>query len=156
MANQVYLTMYVLSEDRFTNFVYDGITYKYIQCPTDSEIDIIQSSINIHVTSYEQTLVDCIDRIDLAGGSEELIKIFDYCHKANSQKILTILQKYNKKTLYQKLGYIFEKFNNQFSLPESFFEECKNNISKHTIYLFQDLNTDKAFNENWNIIAPKD
>ncbi|MDR0832258.1 MAG: hypothetical protein LBM99_05120 [Bacillales bacterium] len=156
MANQIFSTVYVASKVRFVDFEYDGILYKYIRYQVPSDIETIQSSIDILVTSYEQSLIDCVDRVDLAGGSEELLKIFDFCRRADANKLLLILQKYNNKTLYQKVGFLFEKSNNILSLPKSFFQECHKHIAKNIVYFLQDIGGEIKLNKKWNIIAPKD
>ncbi|MDR0697350.1 MAG: hypothetical protein LBF68_07475 [Christensenellaceae bacterium] len=153
-ANQVFTTVYVGSTERFATFEYDGLQYKFVYYPVTADIENIQSSTDIVVTSYEQTLIDCVDKVDLAGGSEELIKAFMDCQEANVDKLLTIVKRYANKCLYQKVGFIFEKFNNLLNLPQSFFEECERNIGKSVIYFMQDLGYKGSVSYKWKIIAP--
>jgi predicted transcriptional regulator of viral defense system len=73
LAHQVFYRLYVSSNETFRNFDYDGI--EYIFCQAKSETGVIRpvTGSYVRVTDLERTVIDCINRIDLSGGLEELI-----------------------------------------------------------------------------------
>ena len=70
-ANQVFYEVYVATETRFTDFVYDGILYHRIAPKENADINIING---VKVSSVEQTVVDSICDIEKIGGLEETIR----------------------------------------------------------------------------------
>ncbi|MGE4587682.1 MAG: hypothetical protein AB7D05_10110, partial [Mangrovibacterium sp.] len=74
IAHQIFYELYVSSKESFNNFDYEGISYTF--CPSKSEIGVVTSITDslIRVTDLERTVVDCINRIDLSGGLEELVE----------------------------------------------------------------------------------
>ena len=61
----------------------------------------------VHVTDEERTVIDCIDRIDRAGGLEELLHAIAAMTYLNENKLMTYLEIYDKQFLYQKTGFAF-------------------------------------------------
>ena len=64
-ANQVFYEIYVATETRFTDFVYNGILYHRIAPKENADINVIH---DVKVSSVEQTVVDSICDIEKIGG----------------------------------------------------------------------------------------
>jgi predicted transcriptional regulator of viral defense system len=154
IANQVFSDILVGSLTRFNNFVFKENEFI---CKLTKNIKFVNNIINegIKVTSLEKTIVDCIDNIDLAGGIEEVLNALEQTKYLNESKLLDILKDFNKKFLYQKVGFLLELYNTQFDLSADFFKKCKSHISKKTNYFLQDEYKDIEFNATWNLMAPK-
>ena len=71
LQNQVWHRIYLSSARRFRPFDFEFVEYMY--APEKHREGIVQSAENgnIRVTDPEGTILDCIDRTDLAGGLEE-------------------------------------------------------------------------------------
>ena len=63
----------------------------------------------IQITSLERTLVDILDRPDLAGGWEEILRSMDHLVKFNTEKIIDYALLLNKPVTVAKLGYFLEQ-----------------------------------------------
>ena len=63
-----------------------------------------------------------------------------------------VLKKYNQKKLWQFVGFILEQFKEQFRIPDSFFDECKNNIGVRKNYLSDGNNL--VYRSEWKLYAP--
>jgi predicted transcriptional regulator of viral defense system len=61
----------------------------------------------VRVTDEERTVIDCIDRIDRAGGLEELLHAIAAMTYLNENKLLNYLEIYDKQFLYQKTVFAF-------------------------------------------------
>lgn len=108
LAHQVYYDVAVGGEQAFNAFEYDGIHFAFHQIPTHIGIDTPIADSHVRVTNVERTVVDCIDRIDLCGGWEELTNCLMSVQYLREEMLLTMLQIYNKIALYKKVGFFTE------------------------------------------------
>lgn len=154
IANQVFSNVLVGSLTKFNNFVFDDNEFI---CKRAKDIKFVNNIVNegIRVSSLEKTIIDCIDNIDLAGGIEEVLNALEQIKYVNENKLLEILKDINKMFLYQKIGFLFELYNNQLDLSNEFFDECKSHTSKKVNYFMQYEFKDTELNEKWNLIVPK-
>ena len=154
LAHQVFYHLYVSSNKTFRNFDYDGISYIY--CPSKSDAGVVRPVTDsyVRVTDLERTVVDCIDRIDLSGGLEELVQCFAIITYINERKLLDYLNGFDKQFLYQKAGFILGYFQKEMKLGDAFFEYCQSKIGKSTRYLTDTGESDTYFKE-WKLCAPE-
>ena len=153
MANQVFNTMYVASESRFNSFEFDGLSYIYAKSQTDIGIETPIMSYGIRVTSLERTVIDCIDRIDRCGGSEEMLQCFGMIMHISEAKLMEVLASYDKATLYKKAGFILSRFRGRFNLSADFFQICKEraNVGSKVLTSCEDCT---VYDREWNISYP--
>ena len=150
-ANQVFYEVYVASETRFTDFVYNGILYHRIAPKENADINIING---IKVSSVEQTVVDSICNMEKIGGLEETIRSILLIPSLNADKLLAALKNTNNGFAYQKCGYILEGLNDSLHLPDSFFAECEKHISNAKRYLTKE-HTGYIRHRKWKLFAPE-
>ena len=108
IANQVFNMLYFCSITRIQSFENGGVEYNRIK-PPKATSGILKTEIYsaVRVTDLERTIVDCIDRLDLAGGIEEILTAVSACAYLNNDKLKKYLDEYGEKYLYQKAGYVF-------------------------------------------------
>ena len=154
IANQVFSNVLVGSLTKFNSFVFNDNEFI---CKHVKDIKFVNNIVNegIRVSSLEKTIIDCVDNIDLAGGIEEVLNALEQIKYVNESKLLEILKDINKMFLYQKIGFLFELYNNQLDLSNEFFAECKSHTSKKVNYFMQYEFKDTELNEKWNLIVPK-
>lgn len=153
IAHQVFFELYISSDESFNNFDYEGISYTF--CQSKSEIGVVNPYTDslVRVTDLERTVIDCVNRIDLSGGLEELVECFAIITYIDESKLLDYLSHFNKQILYQKTGFILGYFQNEMKLSDDFFEFCKSKIGKSTRYLTDTHESDTYF-KNWRLCAP--
>jgi len=151
LAHQVFYRLYVASNEAFRNFDYDGISYIYCRSKSDVGVFCPVADNFVRVTDLERTVVDCIDRIDLSGGLEELIHCLAIITYVDERKLLDYLGCFDKQFLYQKAGFILGYFRDEMNLSDYFFEMCKSKIGKSARYL---TDTGTFFKE-WKLCAPQ-
>ena len=153
LAHQVFYNLYISSNEAFRNFEYDGI--RYIYCQSKSEAGIIAPATDSHirVTDLERTVLDCINRIDLSGGLEELVQCLAIITFINEGKLLEYLAGFDKQFLYQKTGFILRHFQKEMNLSDDFFEQCKSKTGNSARYLTNTHESNTYFKE-WRLIAP--
>jgi len=153
ISNQVFYEIYVSSSKRFTDFEFEGITYKYIASKLDLGIVYPKNTQGIRVTSIERTVVDSIKDFEKIGGLEELINCISSVPYLDDKQIIKYLDAYGMQFLYQKTGFILEHYKNQLHLSDEFIDYCKSKIGKSTRYLTKDST---AYCSEWKLVVPDD
>jgi predicted transcriptional regulator of viral defense system len=154
LAHQVFYELYVSSKELFNNFDYEGISFSF--CQSKSDIGVVNPVTDslVRVTDLERTVIDCIDRIDLSGGLEELVQCFAIITYVNEKKLLDYLHHFNKQVLYQKAGFILSHFQKEMKLSNAFIEICQSKIGKSTRYL-TDIQESNTYFKEWKLCAPE-
>lgn len=147
LGHQVFYNIYVQSQTRFNDVDFDGIQYKY--CKQNNMCGVINPTYNnmVRVTDLEKTLIDCCDRIDLAGGLEELLHCLEARPLVDERKMLEYLKCYNKDILYKKCGFVME-FSGM-SISQKFLEICLEHSRKSVSYL--EDSSDSVFIAKWRL-----
>ncbi len=147
--NQMFNEIHVSSSKRFSPFEYDGYSYKWYLSNIDIQINVIQG---VKVTSIERTIVDSINMLGKVMDIEELIKCLDLVHLVNENKIIEVLNAYNKEVLYRKVGYILSSYKDEFKLSDSFINLC---LSKGVIsnrgFLVNKNKDNLMFDSKWGL-----
>lgn len=109
----------------------------------------------INVSDLERTIIDIINRPELAHGYEDIIKsILDIDIDLDYSKFFKYLSIFNKKILYHRIGYLFDTpvFKSYLNVPKSFLDKLKGQI--HSINYFDSANKSGIFNNNWKVVVP--
>jgi len=152
MANQVYNEVYVSSKQRFSDFKFEGIHYKYVASNTDLYVIEPKHTIGIRVTALERTVVDSIKDLEKIGGLEELLNCISSIHYLDERMLKTCLDAYNMQFLYQKAGFILDHYKYELQLSNTFIDYCKTKIGKSTRYLTKDSAT---YDNEWKLVIPE-
>ena len=153
VKNQMFYVVYTSSKKRFENFEFDG--YDYIFVNSRYDFGIVQKG-KVRVTDRERTVIDCIDKTELAGGDEELFLCLELMGKLDGDKILKYLKHYNSQKLYAKVGFMLELLNDGFGIDEQVIEECRKNINERTYYFDNEAKINKnKYVGKWNLIVPE-
>ena len=153
VKNQMFYVVYVSTKKRFENFEFDGFDYNFVNSRYD--FGIIEKG-NVRVTDKERTVIDCIDKTELAGGDEELFLCLELMGKLDGKKILEYLKYYNSQKLYAKVGFILETLNDGFGINKEIIEECRKHINERTYYFDNETKRNKnKYIGKWNLIVPE-
>lgn len=152
-----YNTVYVTSPRQFRNFTYDEVDFKWIPRKqlTGSEV-AIWAAVRIIVTDRERTIIDCIDRIDLAGGFEELYKSVLSMKNVSFRKLYEYAKTGNKKVLFHKLGFLLSlpRIRDAWSVDDDGLRNIRENLSSKIFYFMTPKGQGHLVRE-WNLIVPK-
>lgn len=152
-ANQVSYEISVMSEQKFNSFDFNGYSYFRI-APTIKSGVVVQSD-GVRVSDMERTVVDGIKFSPSHIGFEELLNCLSMTAALSEEKLITYLDEYGKKFLYQKAGFVLEHFKNQLLLSDGFFEICKDRAGKSSRYLLKNLaRNEMSFSGKWHLVYP--
>lgn len=157
LQTQEFNELYIHSPQAFRQFEYRGEAYSYRKLKFLGCIEEIidESRYAVRVTSVSRTLVDCIYNISLAGGLEELLYALAECptNKVNESEILNCLELYGNKSLWQRAGFLFSRFNGRLRLSDDFFQKCRMAMGNNQSYLINPYFCN-SFNKDWNLCIP--
>lgn len=156
LAHQPFNEVFVKSLSRFNSFAFEDIDYTYCR-QTKEIIGVMNPKGNpyVRVTDVESTLLDCFDRIDRAGGIEELLHCMEGIVLLNEERLIDYLAKYNKAFLYQKTGYLLERIKEQANISESLLELCRAKGTKSVKWLTNNEESDTFVNK-WRMYVPQE
>lgn len=155
LANQVFYDVYVSSVVRFSNFEFEGWTYKRVPSKSEDGVVTPRDSIGVRVTDLERTVVDSIKDFEKIGGLDELLACLDALPFLESQKLLHYLAGYRSQVLYQKAGFLLERYRDTLRLPGKFFDECLRGMGKSTRYLLSERSSDSSYSKRWQLVVPR-
>lgn len=156
LAHQPFNEVFVKSLSRFNSFAFEDIDYTYCR-QTKEIIGVMNPKGNpyVRVTDVESTLLDCFDRIDRAGGIEELLHCMESIVMLDEEKITHYLERCDKAFLYQKTGYLLERIKEQANLSDSLIELCRAKGIKSVKWLTNDEDSD-IFVSKWRMYVPQE
>lgn len=152
--NQVFNRIYLSAPRRFRPFEFDFVEYMYAPDKFREGVIRPHPERKVYVTDPERTVIDCANRLDLAGGYEEFIYNLDFIREADEEKLLYYLFLYNKQALYQRTGFILSLFKEKMNLSEGFFGVCREGAGKSTRYL-TDKEESGTYVPQWKICVPR-
>ena len=154
LGNQMYSEVQVFTEKRNMPFEFNGLEYKFFLPQIKSGVMNLEQNAKIAVTDLERTLVDCINRIDLAGGLEELVTAINGITYLNEENLILYLKEYNKKYLYKKAGFFLSLLKSEL-LSQNFFNVCRQNISVKIEDISENKNMPRKTDKSWRLIYPE-
>lgn len=154
LATQVYSDVHVITEKRYVPMMIDDLEYQFFQSRYNGGIIETKRNSKIRVTELERTIVDCLDRILLSGGLEEVFMALTMISYCDENKLLKHLSGYGKKIIYKKAGYLFSVLKPTY-LTERFYEECKRNMSECDDDIRENKQNAYVYNNEWKLYVPK-
>ncbi len=112
-----------------------------------------RDGLRVSHSSRARTLVDCLDRLGLAGGLEELFHSIEAWPTIDPGELLTYLAILGKVTLYARVGYVLERFAGLWGLTETDMEPFHRRLPRSPVYL-AGRGTPGRFVARWNLMVP--
>lgn len=158
LAHQPFYNAYIGSTSRFNDFSFNGTDFEFCAVtiePTE-ENGIIRPMGNpcVRVSNLERTIIDCCDRIERAGGIEELLHCMEGVSLLNESKLEMYLSLYSKAFLYQKVGFVLEQSKEYHHISDAFIEMCHTKGALYTKFLTNTGESD-TYLRKWKLYVPK-
>ena len=154
LATQVYSDVHVITEKRYAPMMIDDLEYQFFQSGYNGGITETKRNAKIRVTELERTVIDCLDRILLSGGLEEVFMALTMINYCDEDKLLKHLSGYGKKIIYKKAGYLFSVLKPTY-LTKRFYEECKRNMSECDDDIQENKQNAYVYSSEWKLYVPK-
>lgn len=154
ISDQVFYDVYVSSEMRFHDFVFDGYTYHFVKSQMQQGVTTPQFGGGVKVTDKERTILDSIKDMNLIAGLEETITCISSVADVDEAKLLDYLEIYGNPFLYQKMGFIASQYRNELNISDEFINICKQRRGSSKRYLVNDI-SEPAYARDWSLVYPK-
>lgn len=154
ISDQVFYDVYVSSEMRFHDFVFDGYTYHFVKSQMQQGVTSPQFGGGVKVTDKERTILDSIKDMNLIAGLEETITCISSVADVDEAKLLDYLEIYGNPFLYQKMGFIASQYRNELNISDEFINICKQRKGGSKRYLVNDI-SEPAYARDWSLVYPK-
>jgi predicted transcriptional regulator of viral defense system len=154
VANQVYYEVYAAAEKRFSEFEFDGVTYRRVTPSIASGVAELQGG--IRATDIERTVLDSIRDFEKIGGLEETLKCIELIPRLDEDKLLAYLSEYGNGYLYQRTGYLLSQSAAMLELSDGFFPACRSKIPSAKRYLYRGLQAEPhTLSREWLLFTPE-
>ncbi len=154
LAESIFNIVYITLKSYLQILEYQSITYDFVSTKYFFGINEIHyKSTRLKVSDIEKTVLDCIRKIEYAGGLEELSKSLSSVPSFNYNKLWDYLKKFDESILYYKTGFIFESLAEELFPPKDFLNKVRKKIGKKVYYL--DKSKTCRLNKRWNLMIPK-
>ncbi|MBB70826.1 MAG: hypothetical protein CMF50_00305 [Legionellales bacterium] len=162
LAYSVSATVYFNSAEKIGQLICEYGQYQQISHPTGLQPDKLfletklhdRLGMDIHVTSIERTLVDCLQRPELAGGWEEIWRSFESINYLDIPRLIDYALQLENATTVAKLGFFLEQHQRQFSVPEDALEQLASHRPKSRHYMDKNYQGPIKNMKRWNLIVP--
>jgi len=154
LATQVYSDVHVITPKRYSPTIIEDLEYQCFHGKYSGGVVEYKRNALIRITELERTVADCIDRLDLAGGLEEVYMALSAINYLDEEKLTAHLDGYGKKVLYKKTGYLFSLLKPSY-LTERFYEFCKGKMNIRCEDIRENEYLPYEYNEEWKLYVPK-
>lgn len=144
-------------------FTFQGITYHTVFPPARlghqglsvGVVTLERLGQQIRVTGRARTLVDCMNRLEYAGGLAELLNSVVTWPSVELKELMEYLGLLDRRVLYARVGFVLERFRERWGASEDVLEEVRQNVPKRTTYL--DSTPGRArYVRRWRLMVPDD
>jgi predicted transcriptional regulator of viral defense system len=158
LLNEAYVC--IQAKDRFDQFHHKRFTFKpvFVKNTTSDVIKKPYYKTLLRVSSKERTFIECLDRVQYAGGWEECIKSLEGLSELHFGKLLNLTLRQGRASLARQIGYVLELLKNRSSFYEHLNEKSLDKLAKKTRGLPRYLIRGKRgpLNKKWNLYIPED
>ena len=131
------------------------MTYKYVSSKMKEGVVEAKNTTGVRITDLERTVIDSIRDFNKIGGFEELINCLEGVYYLDETKLIRYLDIYNTQGLYQKAGYLLDRYKKEMQLSREFVEYCKSKIGKSRRYLVSEAKENSYYNSKWELMVPE-
>lgn len=153
-----FLTAYKIKPFEVQNRWFRSVTLPItLKDSTHADVGIInldRQGVTIRVTSLERTFVDVLDRIELSGGWEEVVRSISNMAVLNVSDVITYCLQLNNRILAAKVGYFLEQRQGAFAVQEDLLKPLLDKKPLTAQSLLSDKREMGRLIKKWNIILP--
>ena len=150
----------VQAKERFDPFSYGRFTFKpvFIKDLFSQIVEKPYGQSFLRVSSKERTFIECIDKVQYAGGWEECTKSLAELSGIDFEKLVTLTLDQRKQILFRKVGYFLEFLRSRSPFYEhvskDLLEQLTSRVKGSPQYLVRGEGGE--INERWRLYIPSD
>lgn len=144
----------------FRAFDFGGVRYSpVVQQNLTTGVDTVDRyGKTLRLSSPSRTFVDCLRRMELAGGLEECLKSLDGLRGVKFQSVETVLDMYDEEVLRRKTGFVLELLQKHSpyyrGVKGADLDRLASRVGKSTLYMEPGARSKRS--RRWNLYVPRD
>ncbi len=165
LAYTTFTELTYLTSIHATEFSFQGQHYRPTSYPNaliqqnkdEYDVETLQrEGLSVRLTSLERTLVDVLDRPDLSGGWEEIVRSFDHLVRFDPQAIIDYVLLLNNRSTVAKVGYFLEGLPDYLKVSDHYLNQLVPHLPKQPHYLDPKRKSASAgtYVAKWQLIVP--
>jgi len=104
------------------------------------------------VSDHEKTILDCLDRVDLCGGLDEVVRtVAQLLAEADTDRLLSYCERMQSKPLVQRLGFILEQLADRQLVPEKLINGLAQQVGRAVYRLDPHGPPEGPIHQRWRI-----
>jgi predicted transcriptional regulator of viral defense system len=119
-------------------------------------VTIWRESLGLRATGLERTLVDCLDRLRLAGGWEEVWRSYESVSYLDLDLTVRYALLLRNATTVATLGYFLEMQRARWMVSDDYLECLAAHRPDHKHYLDRSRNAPGKLASRWNLVVPEE
>lgn len=150
-------TVYIASPRQFRAIRLRGVGYVWVRkTKLFGTETVVWSDKRAVVSDRERTIIDCLDRVELAGGLEEAFKSIASFPSVDKKRLLSYLALSGKKSLTRKLGLLLsmEEVRRAWNIDDALLDRLRRSVTDK-VYYFAAGKREGRLVKEWNLIVPK-
>jgi len=160
MARSAFFSdVYVASPCRFRGFEYDDTEIHRVTVDPDlldiGATDVKRSGEALQVANRELTLVQCLDRLEYAGGLEEVLDSVEGFPYLRWDTLEELLDRFDKKALYRRVGFVLDRLEDRFEPPDELMERLAEVGEGQPSYFATTPDQGGRLVHRWNLLVPE-
>jgi predicted transcriptional regulator of viral defense system len=108
----------------------------------------------LHVTSFERTLVDMLDRPQLSGGWGEIWRSLESVEYFDIDRVIEYTRLLNKSTTTALVSFYLEQHQKELHVKDFHLEQLQAHCPKQPHYVDRGKKLTSKFNARWNLMIP--
>jgi predicted transcriptional regulator of viral defense system len=162
-AYSVWTNITYLTGQRSRPLNFRGCTFKSVSFPKELKkkrlenfgvIKIDRAGVDIHVTGYERTLVDVLDRPDLAGGWEEIWRSLESIEFFDLDRVVEYTLLLDNSTTAAKVGFYLERHSETLLATKDHLDKLQSIRPRMPHYMVRNGRKTGRLIKEWNLIVP--
>lgn len=144
---------FIYKEQRFRPVLFPKALVK--QNNIDYSVETVKrQGVTLKVTSIERTIVDILDRSDLAGGWEEVWRSLDNISQIDIKKLIKYTLMLENATVAAKVGYFLEQRPPHLAIDQKYIKKLLQYIPKQPHYMNRNRHGKGQYIKKWQLIVP--
>jgi predicted transcriptional regulator of viral defense system len=152
--------VYVAAAKRFKPFTWRDHEFRPVSTRPDilaeGRSTVKRSGDTLTVANRELTLIQCADRLDLAGGFAEVLASVRGFAYLNWGPLLRLLELHGKTVLYRKVGYLVAVHSDRWRPPETVLRTLRERLGTSVTYFGVEPKRGGRHEPAWHVIVPPD
>ena len=113
-----------------------------------------RTGLEVRITSVERTIVDALDRLDLAGGLEEVWRSLQSVPALDLESLERYVAALGSSLVTAKIGFFLDSRREELAVPRGLLERLRKGIPKTPVYM--DRRRRGRVLANWSLVVPEE